>query len=64
MNNDIETAERKLDEITEFLTHNINQGYISNNTTVYEVLMLIENIKETYLPLMKSIEDDINKING
>lgn len=64
MNNDIETAERKLDEITEFLTHNINQGYISNNTTVYEVLMLIENIKETYLPLMKSIEDEINKING
>jgi hypothetical protein len=64
MNNDIETAERKLDEITEFLTHNINQGYISNNTTVYEVLMLIENIKETYLPLMKSIEDEINKIKG
>lgn len=52
----IKIAEKKIDELAEFLQHNINLGYITRETTVDELFMLLENIKEGYLPLQRDID--------
>ena len=52
----IKVAEKKIDEFAEFLQHNINLGYITRETTVDELLMLLQNIREGYLPLQRDIE--------
>lgn len=44
---------KKLDDIKDFINHNIKQGYINNNTTVGELLLYINNIKDKYLPLVE-----------
>lgn len=51
MNDNVKVAEKKIDELAEFLLHSINLGYIARETTVDEILMLLQNIKEGYLPL-------------
>lgn len=53
----IKVAEKKIDELTEFLQHNINLGYITRETTVDELFMLLENIREGYLPLQRDIDE-------
>ena len=52
----IKVAEKKVDELAEFLQHNINLGYITRETTVDELFMLLQNIREGYLPLQKDID--------
>lgn len=52
----IKVAKKKIDEFAELLLYNINLGYITRETTVDEVLMLLQNIKEGYLPLQKEID--------
>lgn len=54
----IKVAEKKIDEFAEFLLHNINSGYITRETTVDEILILLKNIREGYLPL----QEEINKV--
>ena len=56
--NYVKVAEKKIDEFAEFLLHNINLGYITRETTVDEILILLTNIREGYLPL----QDEINRI--
>lgn len=56
MNDNVKVAEKKIDELAEFLLHSINLGYIARETTVDEILMLLQNIKEGYLPLQKEID--------
>ena len=53
----IKVAEKKIDEFAELLLHNINLGYITRETTVDEILILLKNIREGYLPL----QEEINK---
>ena len=55
--NYVKVAEKKIDEFAEFLLHNINLGYITRETTVDEILMILKNIREGYLPL----QEEINK---
>lgn len=43
--------------IEDFLKHNLSLGYIKNETTVEGLLNFINNIKTSYIPMMKSIED-------
>ncbi len=52
----IKIAEKKIDELAEFLQHNIQLGYITSETTVDELLMLLQNIREGYLPLQKEVD--------
>ena len=52
----IKIAEKRIDELAEFLQHNINLGYITRGTTIDELFMLLENIKEGYLPLQRDID--------
>ena len=54
----IKVAEKKIDEFAELLLHNINLGYITRETTVDEILILLKNIREGYLPL----QEEINKV--
>ena len=56
--NYVKVAEKKIDELAEFLLHNINLGYITRETTVDEILILLTNIREGYLPL----QNEINRI--
>ena len=60
----IEVAERKIDEFAEFLQHNINLKYITRETTVDKLLILLQNIKEGYLPLQKEIMDQYKNLIG
>lgn len=60
--NNVKVAEKKIDELAEFLMHNIQQGYISRETTVDELIMFIRNIKEGYLPLVKLIDEAIKEL--
>lgn len=52
----IKIDEKRIDELAEFLQHNIILGYITRETTVDELLMLLQNIREGYLPLQRDIE--------
>lgn len=54
--NYVKVAEKKIDEFAELLLHNINLGYITRETTVDEILMLLTNIREGYLPLQNEID--------
>lgn len=58
----VKIAENKIDELAEFLLHNINLGYITRETTADEILILLRNIKEGYLPLQKEIIDMYGKL--
>ncbi len=58
----VKIAENKIDEFAEFLLHNINLGYITRETTADEILILLRNIKEGYLPLQKEIIDMYGKL--
>ena len=53
----IKVAEKRIDELVKFLQHNINLGYITKETTVDELLMFLENIREGYLPLQRDINE-------
>lgn len=54
----IEVVEKKIDEFAQLLLHSINLGYITRETTVDEILILLKNIREGYLPL----QEEINKV--
>lgn len=62
----VKVAEKKVDEFAELLLHNINLGYITRETIVDEVLILLKNIREGYLPLHKEIDKIVQEmqING
>lgn len=66
----IKIAEKKIDDLAEFLQHNINLGYITRETTVDEILMILQNTREGYLPLMseyndyKEVQDNMYRLMG
>jgi len=57
MNNQIKNAEKHLENIEEFLNHNLNLGYLNSDMTITELLQFVKNVKENYIPLIKGIEN-------
>ena len=65
MDDNVKIAGNKIDELAEFLLHNINLGYIARETTVDELLILLKNIREGYLPIMDEVVSQYkNLMNG
>jgi len=57
MNNQIKNAGKHLENIEEFLNHNLNLGYLKSDMPIIELLQFIKNIKENYIPSIKDIEN-------
>lgn len=49
-------AKKKISEFEVFLQHNINLGHITRETTIDELFMFLNNVRESYLPLQKEID--------
>ncbi len=67
--NNLTKAEHKINEIKEFLNHNLNTTkYINEETTVKELLQFLDNLESDYLAMYKEIykmyESQNNRIIG
>ena len=56
----LKLANRHLDEIKEFINHNLSLGYIHELTTVSELLAYIERIQKEYIPMIEETEKRYN----
>ena len=56
----LKLANRHLDEIKEFINHNLSLGYIHELTTVSELLTYIERIQKEYIPMIEETEKRYN----
>lgn len=52
-----ETAIKHIENIEEFINHNLSLGYLKSDTTITELLQFIKNVKENYIPMIKQIGD-------
>ena len=52
----LKLANRHLNEIKEFISHNLSLGYIHEGTTISELLAYIERIQEEYIPMIEETE--------
>lgn len=50
-----------IDGFLKFINHNISAGYITSDTKVSEVIFFLKNIKNQYLPMVKQIQDNLEK---
>jgi hypothetical protein len=46
-----------IEDIEEFINHNLELGNLNENMTIRELLQFTKNIKENYMPMLKKIED-------
>ena len=56
----LKLANRHLDEIKEFINHNLSLGYINEETTISELLAYIKRIQEEYIPMIEETEKRYN----
>lgn len=52
-----ENAIKHLENIEDFLNHNLDLRYLKSDMTIIELLQFIKNVKENYIPVIKDIEE-------
>jgi len=53
----IEKPVKNIEQLEEFIKHNLKLGYLKPEMTINDLLQFTKNIKESYLPLMQKIKD-------
>ena len=48
---------KHLENIEDFLNHNLDLRYLKSDMTIIELLQFIKNVKENYIPVIKDIEE-------
>ena len=61
---DTERPLKHIENIEEFINHNLKLGYLKSDMTIIELLQFIKNIKENYIPMITQIEDSIEFLEG
>ncbi len=51
----INRANEQLNNIEEFIKHNVGLGYITEQQSIGELLKYIKNIKTQYIPLVEKL---------
>lgn len=46
-----------IENIEEFINHNLKLGYLNENMTIKDLLVFTKNIKEQYIPMVEQIEN-------
>lgn len=54
---DTEMAKDYIKMMELFINHNLDNGYITKETTVEELLKLINNVKTNYIPMLEKMKN-------
>ena len=53
-------TKQHVEDVEEFINHNLNIGYLNEEMTIKDLLQFINNIKKNYIPILEQIENGIN----
>lgn len=59
---DVDSINACLNNVEEFINHNLTAGYLTKESTVEEILEFITNIKNRYVPVTVAINEYVNKV--
>lgn len=60
---DIQKAFSSVEQVKVFVEHNINAGFLKKDSSVDELLELIQQVQFNYLPKMENIAEMLDKMD-